>query len=159
TQSSRTLSSGTLQYMSPEQVLGSAPGTASDIFSLGMVLYELVAGEHPFAAESPILVANRIVEDEPPAPSRHNASVPPALDALLLEMLARDPARRPEARSVADRILAAAQAPPGSGRLRRPKRGVLIAVAALAVAAAGGTVFLRRPRPAVAPGQPLAFVP
>jgi predicted ATPase len=87
-------------YMSPEQIRGEGVGAASDIFSLGVVLYELATGRHPFAADSEAGLLHAIVAQEPLPPARLNPEVPTALDALILHMLAKDPHRRPTAPEV-----------------------------------------------------------
>jgi predicted ATPase len=91
---------GTAQYMSPEQARSQIPGPASDVFSLGIVLYELVTGRHPFPGEVPLDILNAIVDDTPAPASELNPAVPPALDALLGRMLAKNPADRPSAAEV-----------------------------------------------------------
>lgn len=88
---------GTLRYMSPEQSRGEVPSPASDVFSLGLVLYELATGKHPFDTGSLFESLKALNESEPPAPSSLNAFVPANLDALILKMLARDPGARPSA--------------------------------------------------------------
>jgi Tol biopolymer transport system component len=92
---------GTLRYMSPEQSRGEAPTPSSDIFSLGIVLYELASGKHPFDSNS-IFDALRALNEAAPRPlSSWNAFVPPQLDALILRMLAKDPSQRPASAEVA----------------------------------------------------------
>jgi serine/threonine protein kinase/tetratricopeptide (TPR) repeat protein len=88
---------GTVQYMSPEQVRGEAVSSASDIFSLGIVLYELAAGRHPFTAASPTGVLAAIVSETPPGASQLNQAIPPALDGLFRQMLEKDARKRPTA--------------------------------------------------------------
>ena len=97
---------GTLRYLSPERARGDAGGTATDVFSLGIVLYELASGRHPFHAGSSFEVVLAIVGDQPVLPSRWNGEVPRDLDILILQMLDKDPAKRPTASDVA-RALAA----------------------------------------------------
>jgi predicted ATPase len=75
-------------------------GAASDVFSLGVVLYELATGQHPFPADSEAGLLHAIVAQEPLPPARLNPEVPAALDALILHMLAKDPRRRPTAAEV-----------------------------------------------------------
>jgi predicted ATPase len=91
---------GTVLYMSPEQVRGEAVGTPSDIFSLGLVLYELAAGRHPFPDEQEVGVLHAILAEEPLPPSRLNPQVPAPLEALISQMLAKDPYVRPTAAAV-----------------------------------------------------------
>ncbi len=91
---------GTLRYMSPEQVRGEAASSASDIFSLGTVLYEFAAGCHPFAANSPAEILSAILSETPPAASQFNPEVSSALDALIRQMLQKDQQLRPTATEV-----------------------------------------------------------
>ncbi len=102
--SSSILPAGTLRYMSPEQSGGESPSGASDIFSLGIVLYELAAGAHPFESGSIFETLEALNQAEPPAPSTLNAFLPAELDALILEMLAKDPSLRPAAGEVAQML-------------------------------------------------------
>jgi serine/threonine-protein kinase len=92
---------GTLSYMSPEQSRGETPSGASDVFSLGIVLYELAAGAHPFESVSILETLNALNEAEPPAPSTRNAFLPAQADSLILAMLAKDRSLRPSAAKVA----------------------------------------------------------
>jgi predicted ATPase len=91
---------GTLLYMSPEQARAEPMGTATDVFSLGVVLYELVAWEHPFEAQTEAGVLQNITGQAPQPPSRMNPDVPSALEGLILRMLAKDPRLRPTAAEV-----------------------------------------------------------
>ena len=83
---------GTVQYASPEQISGAATTAASDVYSLGIVAYELVAGRSPYQADSNIGLAMAHLQTEPaPLPD----AVPDALAAVILRALAKDPAARP----------------------------------------------------------------
>ena len=95
---------GTPRYMSPEQARTSSVTTASDIFSFGMVAYEWVTGQYPFADVAMIDVLHAIANDEPLSPRRINVDVSVPLETLILEMLQKDPARRPSAVEVAERL-------------------------------------------------------
>lgn len=104
---------GTLRYMSPEQARGETPTPASDVFSLGLVLYELATGRHAFQRDSSAATMQAILSGRPAAPSSKNSLVPHSLDSLILRMLASDPAARPSAAEVA-RALYKMQAVPAS---------------------------------------------
>jgi tetratricopeptide (TPR) repeat protein len=106
---------GTVMYMSPEQAHGRPIGPASDVFSLGVVVYEMVARRHPFRAESSIATLHAIVHEHPAPPSRINLDLPLACDSLVMAMLAKDPEVRPSAREVEqalEQLLGAALAAP-----------------------------------------------
>ena len=100
---------GTLQYMSPEQAAGDPRRrpltTATDIFSFGLVLYELLARSHPFASDSPIAVLHDIVHEEAIPPSKLNPDIPAALDVLIQGMLQKDARLRPTAVEVETSLL------------------------------------------------------
>ncbi|WP_169983989.1 serine/threonine-protein kinase [Microbispora sp. H10836] len=84
---------GTAQYVSPEQASGTTLTPASDIYSLGVVAYECLAGRPPFTAETPVALALRHLNDTPPPLP---GTVPAPVAALVMAMLAKDPAARPE---------------------------------------------------------------
>jgi serine/threonine-protein kinase len=92
---------GTVAYMSPEQAQGEAVNTATDIFSLGVVLYELATGRHPFHAPTILATLQAIVSGAPPAPSQLNSEIPATLELLITQMLSKEPALRPTAQVVA----------------------------------------------------------
>jgi serine/threonine protein kinase len=91
---------GTAAYMSPEQALGQETDARTDLYALGAMLYELVTGRPPFVGDSTAAVSSQHINAAPMAPSTHNTAVPPALDALILRMLAKAPNQRPESASV-----------------------------------------------------------
>lgn len=88
---------GTATYFSPEQARGDPADERSDIYSLGVVLYEMLVGRPPFSGETPVSVAYQHVTAEVLPPSRLNPDVPPELEAIVMQSLAKDPARRYEA--------------------------------------------------------------
>jgi serine/threonine-protein kinase len=85
---------GTAQYLSPEQAQGQSVTATSDLYAVGIVLYELLTGAVPFDGETAVSIALKQVSAEPPPPSALNPAVGPALDAVVLRALAKDPARR-----------------------------------------------------------------
>jgi serine/threonine-protein kinase len=85
---------GTAQYLSPEQAQGLPVTAASDIYSVGVMLYEALTGRVPFDADSPVTVALKQVSERPRPPSELNPAVSRALDGVVLRALAKDPANR-----------------------------------------------------------------
>jgi eukaryotic-like serine/threonine-protein kinase len=85
---------GTAQYLSPEQAQGQAVSAASDLYAVGIVLYELLTGAVPFDGETAVTIALKQVSATPAPPSRLAPNVSPALDAVVLRALAKDPAER-----------------------------------------------------------------
>ncbi|MEI7859471.1 MAG: Stk1 family PASTA domain-containing Ser/Thr kinase [Acidimicrobiales bacterium] len=85
---------GTATYFSPEQAEGLGVDGRSDIYSLGVVLFEMVTGRPPFLGESPVAVASKHVRDSPPAPRELNPQIPPTFEAIILKSMAKDPAHR-----------------------------------------------------------------
>jgi eukaryotic-like serine/threonine-protein kinase len=82
---------GTAAYFSPEQAEGKGVDSRSDIYSLGVVLYEMAVGRPPFTGDSPVAVASKHVRDLPVLPREANPSVPPALEAVVMKAMAKNP--------------------------------------------------------------------
>ncbi|MGW8377705.1 protein kinase [Streptomyces sp. ODS28] len=85
---------GTPQYLSPEQALGRGVDARSDLYSVGILLFELLTGRLPFDADSPLAIAYAHVQEEAPAPSAINQALPPAADALVARALRKNPNER-----------------------------------------------------------------
>ncbi|MGB7435562.1 MAG: serine/threonine-protein kinase [Candidatus Acidiferrum sp.] len=85
---------GTPAYWCPEQILGRAQDARSDLFSLGVVLHEMLTGINPFAGDSIPIVCNQILSSTPLAPSRSNPSIPTILDDLVAACLTKEPQLR-----------------------------------------------------------------
>ncbi len=81
---------GTATYFSPEQAQGQLVDPRSDVYSLGVVLYEMVTKRPPFTGDSPLSIAYQHVREHPTAPSDHNPDVPPLFDALVFKAMAKD---------------------------------------------------------------------
>ena len=108
---------GTAQYLSPEQAQGLPVTAASDLYSVGAMLYEALTGEVPFDADTPVAVALKQVSEQPRAPSQLNPQVPRALDAVVLRALAKDPANRFASADEFLRALEQAEADPSGASL------------------------------------------
>jgi serine/threonine-protein kinase len=85
---------GTAQYLSPEQARGELVDARSDVYAAGCVLYELITGDPPFTGDSPVAVAYQHVREDPLPPSHQNPEVSPALDAVVLKAMSKNPANR-----------------------------------------------------------------
>jgi serine/threonine-protein kinase len=134
---------GTAQYLSPEQARGDAVSAQSDLYSIGIVLYEMLAGRVPFEGESAVAIALKQVGETPVPPSAYNAAVSPALEAVVLRALEKDPAARFEDADAFIAALEAAEAEP----------------AATAVAAGATAVGLAPPPPAGPSVYPSETIP
>ena len=134
---------GTPAYMAPEQVEGREPSSSTDLFALGLVLYEMAVGKLPFPGASLGQMLSSGLHAEVPALSGERVGVPASLDSLVAKLLEKDPAKRPQSASevarelsaIADRIAA----PPPRRRLRPV---FLIPAIILLVLLAGGGVWL-----------------
>lgn len=137
---------GTLTYMSPEQLLGKPIDARSDLFSLGVVIYEMVTGRLPFRGSTAVAIADAILHSPPQ--QFGNVAAPERLKALILRLLEKDPARRPAS---AEELLAelhaieTSLAPPRAPRLSRGARA-LVLVAGLLVIGTGGWLWHRASR-------------
>ncbi|MBC7763288.1 MAG: PASTA domain-containing protein, partial [Candidatus Saccharibacteria bacterium] len=96
---------GTIAYLSPELVTRGVADTRSDIYAVGIMLYEMLAGEQPFKGEQAFQIAHQHANDTVPTPSTKNPRVPAELDELVLWATARDPDQRPrDAKAMLDQL-------------------------------------------------------
>ena len=147
---------GTARYMSPEQVRGEPLDIRTDLFSLGAVLYEMVAGQNPFQGNTVETIHDAILHKSPPSIQTLNASAPKALDAVLQKMLRKDRASRyqsaSEVQSDLGRIERAAR--PASHALRY---GLMAAALLVAVTAGIGTYSKIRSRVTLSPNDTIVL--
>jgi len=129
---------GTVAYMSPEQALGKVPDVRSDLYSLGVLLYEILCGRPPFLGPDPVAVVSQHINTTPIAPSWHNPQIPRALEKLILDLLEKDPEARPaSAQDVMERLARAAS---GTG----PEKDAFADEVTTAVDQVAGGVFVGR---------------
>ena len=96
---------GTIAYLSPELVTRGVADTRSDIYAVGIMMFEMLTGEQPFKGEQPMQIAYQHANDTVPAPSNKNSKVPAELDELVMWATARDPEERPrDARAMLDQL-------------------------------------------------------
>ncbi|MBX7269827.1 Stk1 family PASTA domain-containing Ser/Thr kinase [Micromonospora sp. Llam7] len=133
---------GTAQYLSPEQARGEAVDARSDVYAAGCVLFELLCGHPPFVGDSPVSVAYQHVREAPPTPSDLNPDVNPAVDAIVLKALSKNPLNRYQSAGEmrADLLRAAAGRPVLATPVMREDETVAMAAAGGAgYPSAGGT--------------------
>jgi eukaryotic-like serine/threonine-protein kinase len=155
---------GTVAYMSPEQTEARSVDGRSDIFSLGIVLYEMTTGRKPFVGNSRVAILHSLLHDEPPPPRQSNIGIPVDLEKVILRCLRKDPARRFQTmldlKAALEDLRAESQTlitGPSAG-VRKSKRW-LIATMSVAGVAAGTWLALSRPwvRAGGTPASPVAF--
>ena len=150
---------GTTAYLSPEQARGETAGPQSDLFALGIILYEMLTGERPFQGRTPIETLSAILKDTPRPVAQRNPAVPAEVDAAIARCLEKDPAQRyPEAAALRDELerQAAESATPTAPRrdwMNRRRPGLLAVAASSIILAALATAALmallsRRPQQA-----------
>jgi tetratricopeptide (TPR) repeat protein len=156
---------GTLAYLSPEQARGQAFDWRSDIYSLGLVLFEMLTGQRPPADGLPLPLALRDSSEECPPPSRFAPEVPPSLDTVVLRCLERDPSRRFGSVRELDRALelvaAALPTPSGHARVLRDPRPIRyrLAFAVIAACVAGVLIWSSLSRPLARAPTTVALLP
>jgi serine/threonine protein kinase len=147
---------GTPEYMSPEQCRGEELDGRSDLYSLGIILYEMFAGQVPFQADTPLAILYRQVHEEPPAPSRLKRAIPGAVEKVILHALHKNKARRYQ--TAGEMVEALARALPQAAIVTRKRERPVPKVSAKADAETAGTVVVEKgvspvPLPAAPPSQ------
>src|SRR5580698_8011941 len=140
---------GTAAYFSPEQAEGKGVDARSDIYSLGVVLYEMAVGKPPFTGDSPVAVASKHVRDQPVLPREANPAVPAALEAIIMKALSKSPDDRyPTAEEMrADLLRFADGRPVEAGD--PGATGVVAATSAMAAVGATQAVMVTGQTPAI----------
>jgi serine/threonine-protein kinase len=127
---------GTAHYSAPEQVRGESTTPATDVYAVGVMLYEMLTGRRPYTGDTPIAVAMARLSEDPPRPKTIRASIPDALDAVVMRALARDPVDRytsaAEMRSAMDMAFGSALDETGVLALDDPDRTMSLGRAAVA---------------------------
>jgi tetratricopeptide (TPR) repeat protein len=111
------LVAGTALYMAPEAALGQAVDGRADLYAVGLIWYEMVAGRSPFRGHESLVIISQHLHATPVSPRWHNATVPPTLASIILKLLAKNPADRYQ---TAEEVLAELEAVQGSGGEDRP---------------------------------------
>src|SRR5262249_9097493 len=158
---------GTLAYLSPEQARGVPTDLRSDLYAVGLILFEMLTGRRAPGDAGPAPLALRDSAERCPPPSRLSPEVPPALDAIVLRCLERDPARRFATASDLDAALSAIQLSSGSGtsgpipldRTSRRPRAVMIGAGLAAVLLVGWLAARWRGGPPASGTPKMAVLP
>jgi serine/threonine protein kinase len=151
---------GSPSYMSPEQAMGKTLDGRSDIFSLGVIFYEMLTGEKPFSGTNPTTIIYKILHEEPVSPKQLNVTLPPAFDKIVGRMLEKDPDKRYQSCSQLIQDLTNYQSlpvqepepsPPSVTVNEKSKGGskriaVLMLLVVAALAAVGGYYLVWKPR-------------
>jgi serine/threonine-protein kinase len=152
---------GTAQYLSPEQARGAPVTAASDLYSVGVVLYEMLTDKTPFTGETPIEIAMKHLNETPSPPSELRPEIPPELDQIVLRALAKDPHERYETADEfsadLDRLEAGLPVAPETSAAAT---AVLAGTAATQILSPdAGTRVLPPPGPPTAPRRPPGYPP
>ena len=134
---------GTPDYMAPEQIEGRAVSPATDVYALGVVIYEMVTGEQPFEGDTPLSVALKKLKEAAPSPRRHVPDLPPIWEKTILRCLERAPADRFASAGEVVRALRGEAVAAGPGTLRRRRQRAAGIAAAVVVLVAGAWLATR----------------
>jgi beta-lactam-binding protein with PASTA domain/predicted Ser/Thr protein kinase len=134
---------GTAQYLSPEQARGAPVDQRSDIYSVGIVLYELLTGKLPFTGETPLEIAMKHLSEIPTAPSELRPDIPADLDMVVLRALAKDPEDRYQSADEMERELARVAA--GGGVTAETAEAATAVLSGAGLADTAPTMISRRP--------------
>jgi serine/threonine-protein kinase len=148
---------GTAQYLSPEQARGAPVTAASDLYSAGVVLYEMLTGKVPFNGDSAIEIAMKHVTEAPKPPSHLRSEIPPALDQVVLRSLSKDPEDRYQ--TADDFIEDLERVEAGLPLSRETSDAATALLATVPVAGSTTEVLPRTPATRVAPPRPPAKQP
>ncbi|MEX0881248.1 MAG: protein kinase [Thermoanaerobaculia bacterium] len=144
---------GTPDYMAPEQIEGRELTPATDVYALGIVMYEMVTGKPPFQGDTPLSVALKKLKEAAPSPRGQAPDLPPLWEKAILRCLERNPADRFPSAGDLVRALQGEEIPPGPGQRARRRRRIAVVAAALLLAAVAGFLVPRigRQSPAGSP--------
>jgi serine/threonine-protein kinase len=155
---------GTPVYMSPEQVMGKTVDGRSDLYSLGIILYELTTGARPFTGENIAVIFRAITQDIPPMPQTADGNLPPAIASLIMKSMAKQPEKRFQSgRQMADELTVCLDSKKNTGvsaNARPDKKGHLSWIGLIVlILVCGGGFYLLNSRQSVQAPPPVETAP
>ncbi|MGB9699836.1 MAG: serine/threonine-protein kinase [Thermodesulfobacteriota bacterium] len=140
---------GTPAYMSPEQVMGQQADGRSDLFSLGIILYELSTGKRPFGGSNLASIFKSITQDQPPSPAELNPAIPKSLSQVIMRCLEKNPASRyPTGKDLADALRETQEVqkrPELAEEFKRPRSFLWYGIIAIILLGGGLSYYLFKP--------------